>query len=443
MLRCIERQRMPAIVVHRGLAEIRRFRWLVLGLLALALLLAIAVSLSDALAFPGFDLRPKVVGARALLLGLDPYLPETLRWTAATPPALTDTETVFYADTGLARVTYPPSLLLLYMPFATLPYDLQRLLWWALEWTALLTSIGVLCAATPRRFRLAFLIAAIGAFACSYFWRWHAERGQYYVFLVLLLSLDLFALRSGLLRQRSWLGAPTGVAITFRPTFAVLVPLLWFMGERRAAVTAVLAAAMVMAASLPFAGVQEWQHYFDNVATMARQVAEPVFSVRLPPPEGASYFVEGYDFYPTRELVALSRNLTFSGLLHRPWALPLSGALAVLVSVGVVAAMLWLRTARGPRELTLLLFATTPVLLDYTVPVRWSYVDVVFLPVLAVLIPAVLRYGGVWTLGSVAAALLASFYGMEGLTVGLLRQLFFLLAVGLSAVALWRSAPSS
>jgi hypothetical protein len=70
-------------------------------------------------------------------------------------------------------------------------------------------------------------------------------------------------------------------------------------------------------------------------------------------------------------------------------------------------------------------------------------VDVVFLPVLAVVLLAVLRYGGAWSLGSVAAALLASFYGMEGLTVGLLRQLFFLLAVVLSAVALWRSGPTS
>lgn len=173
---------MPTFVVHRALAEIRRFRWLLLGLLALALVLAVTVSFGDAVAFPGFDLRPKVVGARALLLGLDPYLPETLRWTKATPAILTDTETVFYANTGLARTTYPPSLLLLYIPFATLPYNFQRLLWWALEWAALLASIGLLCAATPRRFQMAFLIVAIGAFACSYFWRWHAERGQYYVF---------------------------------------------------------------------------------------------------------------------------------------------------------------------------------------------------------------------------------------------------------------------
>lgn len=190
---------------------------------------------------------------------------------------------------------------------------------------------------------------------------------------VLFLSFDLLALRK--VRPRLWLGALTGVAIAFRPSFAVLVPLLWFMGERRAAARAVVAAATVVSASLLFASLQEWQHYFDNVATMARQVAEPVFSAPLPPPEGASYLIEGYDFYPTRELTALSRNLTFSGLLHRSWALPLSVALAVLLSLGAIVTMMWLRASRAPRELTLLLFVSTPVLLDYTVPMRWSYVD--------------------------------------------------------------------
>jgi hypothetical protein len=431
---------MLAFMVDRALDGLWRVRWFVLAALAAALVLAIATSLGDAMAFPGFDLRPKVLGARALLLGLDPYVPETLRWTAATPPELTDPQTVFYAGAGLARVTYPPSLLLFYMPFAGFPYKLQRFLWWGIEWAAMLAAIRVLCAATPPRFRLAFLVAAIGAFACSYFWRWHVERGQYYVFVVLLLSLDLLALRAAVLRPRAWLGAPSGVALAFRPTVAVLVPLLWIMGERRAAVTAVLAAAAVAAATLPFAGAQEWRHYFDNAASMARQLAgvgEPFFHVPLPPPGGASFLIEGYDFHPSRELPAASRNLAISGLLRQPWTLALSGALALLLSLGAVSVMLWLQASRAPRELQLLLFVSVPVLLDYTVPMRWSYVDVVFLPVLAVLLPAALRHGGAWTLGSLAAALLASVY--EGMTVSALRAPLFLLAMALSALTLWRS----
>jgi hypothetical protein len=43
--------------------------------------------------------------------------------------------------------------------------------------------------------------------------------------------------------------------------------------------------------------------------------------------------------------------------------------LAMPVSFGAVPAMLWLRTAGAPQELTFLLFVTTPVMFDYTVPV--------------------------------------------------------------------------
>ena len=438
------RVQMLMFVVGRVLDGLWRARWFVLAALAAALVLAIATSLGDAMAFAGFDLRPKVLGARALLLGLDPYVVATLRWTSATPPELADPQTVFYAGKDLSRVTYPPSLLLLYMPFATLPYKVQRLLWWGMEWAAMLAAICVLCAATPRRFRLAFLVAAIGAFACSYFWRWHAERGQYYVFVVLLLSLDLLALRAAVLRPRAWLGAPTGVALAFRPTIAVVVPLLWIMGERRAAVTAILTAATVMIATLPFAGAQEWEHYFDNAATMARQQmvgGKEFFSVSLPPPAGASFLIEGYDFHPGQELQLVGRNAAIAGLVRQPWALRLSVALALLLSVGAVVAMLWLQAQRAPRELRLLLFVSLPVLLDYTVPMRWLYVDVAFLPVLAVLLPAAIRRADPWALGSLSAALLASVY--EGMTVSMLRTPLFLVAIALSAMALCRSGRRS
>ena len=59
------------------------------------------------------------------------------------------------------------------------------------------------------------------------------------------------------------------------------------------------------------------------------------------------------------------------------------------------------------------------------------------LSVLAVLLPAVLQHGGVWALGSLAAALLAAVY--EGTTASALRTPLFLLAMALSALTLWQS----
>jgi hypothetical protein len=420
---------------------------LVAGIAAAAVLAAIAVSAGDMLRYAGFDLRPKVVGARALLLGLDPYLPETLRWTAETPPALTDPETVFYAGTGLSRVTYPPSLLLIYLPFANLPYPFQRALWWSLEWAAMLGAVAALAASIhDARARLAFLAAAAVFFCGGWFWRWHAERGQYYVFLVLLVGLDLMALRA-LGRRPAWLGAPIGVAVAFRPTLVVMLPLLWLMRERRAALVGAAAAAAVLAASLRFAGPAEWRHYFSNAATMAEQVAgvgQSFLSVILPAPEGASYSIEGYDFRHAQELPAPHAiNLTVCGLLRRPSCLPISRALAALVPLAAAGAVLWLRAARANRDLLLLLLVGVPVLLDYAVPMRWSYADVVFLPMLAILVPAVLASRAPLGAGLLAAGLLSCLPVLESALTSVLRQALFLGAAGAVSVAMLGARRSS
>jgi hypothetical protein len=424
----------------------------VMAVMLLVVLAAIIVSAGDMLRHAGFDLRPKVLGARALLLGLDPYLPETFRWTAETPPALTDPEVLVYAGTGLSRVTYPPSLLLIYLPFAELPYAVQRPLWWAIEWAAMLGAIAALAASIREpRARLVFLTAAIIFFCGSWFWRWHLDRGQYYVFLVLLVGLDLMALRA-FPRRPAWLGAPTGVAVAFRPTAAVMLPLLWLMGERRAAAVGAATAAVVLAATLPFAGTAEWQHYFGNAAAMARQVTgvgQEIFSVYLKAPEDASYLIEGYDFSPWRELPSdaminltasrACRLLNYPWLPLRPWCLPLSRALAVLIPTAAAGTMLWLRAARAPRDLLLLALVTTPVLLDYAVPMRWNYVDVMFLPMLAILVPAVLAHPSPLAAGLLVAALLSCLPVLEYRHVAVLRQALFLGAAGATAVAMLRA----
>lgn len=414
---------------------------LVAGIAAAAVLAAVAVSAGDMLRYAGFDLRPKVLGARALLLGLDPYLAETLRWTAETPPALTDPETVFYAGTGLSRVTYPPSLLLIYLPFAELPYPFQRALWWALEWAAMLGAIAALAASIQdARARLAFVAAAAVFFCGSWFWRWHAERGQYYVFLVLLVGLDLMALRA-LGRRPAWLGAPIGVAVAFRPTLVVMLPLLWLMRERRAAAVGAIATAAVLAATLPFAGLAEWRHYFGNAATMAEQVAgagQSFLSVILPAPEGASYSIEGYDFRHAQELPAQhTLNLTACGLFRHPFCLTVSRALAALVPLAAAGAVLWLRAARAPRDLLLLILVSVPVLLDYAVPMRWSYADVVFLPMLAILVPAVLVRRTPLGAALLAAGLLSCLPVFESGPASVLRQALFLGAAGAVSLSMF------
>ena len=88
--------------------------WLVLAGISLAAFLG---TVNDVMESPGTDLRCRVVGARAMMLGMDPYF----------MPAKTDqVQTLQDPDRYAAvctRCTYAPTLLCLYMPFANLSYQ--------------------------------------------------------------------------------------------------------------------------------------------------------------------------------------------------------------------------------------------------------------------------------------------------------------------------------
>src|ERR1700682_893193 len=92
----------------------------------------VAVTWGDVHRFGGTDLRARVVGARALVLGLDPYrpLPPGIRheW-------LFDPHGVFR---DISRCPYAPPLLAVYALLCWLPYTTPRVLWFALGWASLL-----------------------------------------------------------------------------------------------------------------------------------------------------------------------------------------------------------------------------------------------------------------------------------------------------------------
>ena len=230
----------------------------------LAVCAALAVSVDDVRTYPGEDLRPKVLGARALLRGLDPY---TYEAGPGTPEELQD-YTRTYAK--LTRVTYAPTLLALYAPLAPLPYGAQRVFWAVAEWAALLASL-LLLLRTLRgpRARLLYFCAACVLFAASAFWRLHVERGQYYVFLLLLVSAALVLLLHE--RPREWpAGLLLGAAVALRPTLAVLVPMLFVLRLRRTALSACAAAAVAVLLTLPLAGIDGWLSYQGSVRLLER-----------------------------------------------------------------------------------------------------------------------------------------------------------------------------
>jgi hypothetical protein len=199
-------------------------------------------------------------------------------------------------------------------------------------------------------------------------------------------------------------GISSGIAVTLRPINIVVIPLLWLMGQRAAAIKAMLSAALFFGLTLPFAGWSCWKNWLDTVRLYEIAEADPAYddpvfgpivwgvgSQRFGPTYGRPPpIIEGADFGPVLEYAAHPSDVIF--LLRNDWAIPLSRALAVGFAALAFAMMWWM--AQKPlvsRDILLMLLALTPAVLDFMRTTRFIYADVTFLPVFALLVSVVPR----------------------------------------------------
>jgi Glycosyltransferase family 87 len=348
------------------------------------------VSLADRDRFHGVDLRPKVVAARAMLAGLDPY---TFEWQPGMDERLLDP---MPHRPGLPRATYTPPLLLLYGTFSSLPFGTQRSIWFFLEWAAMLATIVLWMRAAPSpRWATAFFGVASFFVVGNWLWRLHLERGQYYVFLALLLSVAATAIS----RRRPWVAAGAlGLAIAFRPTLLVMVAVLWFGGQRRVSTWSVVVAAAVCVALIPIAGVSGWRSYFALI-DFRLSFPDPAVVPALPPTAEGMNFRELLPsnspsvtlWWAAHQYDGSPRFLSF--LLQRESFPTVSKAFAIATTALACAAS-WLLARRG-RSLRLtiaLAVATTFVVEFFMAPERHGYSDVLLLVPLGCMLPLFLRH---------------------------------------------------
>lgn len=389
-------------------SRLRLAFWLALIGVTLA---AFADTVGDLHEYPGVDLRARVVGVRAMLLGLDPYFIP-----ASSDQIQTLQDPVRYAAI-CSRCTYTPALLYLYAPFAKLSYPVQRYIWFGIEWSALIGSILLLRAILRGKvLKEVFTAISLIFFADGTFWRLHLERGQYYIFVVFLFSLTAwFCLRrraqeqddNRTLHDRLWYGIPLGIAAAIRLTpLAVLLP-LWAARYRRTAIGMVITTAACIFATFPHGGAKLWVSYFRNASLQSRIRYVPEFDAQqhaaLPP---LPQTVEGVNFDHLLDVPNL--NITFATDVL--W--PLWGKLPSLSTVGtwnlicnlgaaatclLFAIVLWRNRSLNPTER----FAVSILcasMVEFFLPIRVTYADVGFLVPVALFMPCMLRSsrGYIW-----------------------------------------------
>jgi hypothetical protein len=361
----------------------------VLALLGAALP-SFVVSARDVQQYGGVDLRSRIVGARVLMTGVDPYFVDA-------PPAddrLLDASQI-YPGAGkptFGRRCYPPTLFLMYSPTSWLTYSTQRWFWFAAEWAGMALLAFVCARMAPRpRGRLGFLLLVILGFVASRGWRLHVERGQYYVFLAVLMAGAVYLLHR---HAASWMaGIALGIAVALRPTAGVGLLLLFFTRHRIASIAAAATAAVAGLLSLFIAKIPVWVHYIQCVQWLSRFEGTGHVGTYGPP------VAEGVELRSI--LVFPIHNVSLPSLLfHVRQQIPnlapsLLEAVPAVVGIAVLAATA-LAVHRMDRlratRMSLAWVLAGMLLIDWVMAAfRCAYTEVLTVPLLAVVFPVWMR----------------------------------------------------
>lgn len=235
-------------------------------LLAFALIIALLGFVTDirnTIKFGGIDLRNRVVGARLLTKGLDPY---HFKWTPGNDERLLDP--LDWPTIPVTRTTVNPSVLLFHSLFANLPYFPQRIIWFVVQWFCLIASLFIFIKNNLHDLRNKSVIISILIFIfCSLIWRIHVDVGQFYIIYVFLLALSYHFLESEIKYSNALGGFFIGLAACFRfPLIIMVLPMIIFKKIKMLTFT-LLSFFFCLLVSVLFTNLQVWQNYFSAMAT--------------------------------------------------------------------------------------------------------------------------------------------------------------------------------
>ena len=164
--------------------------WIAIGL---ALLVSFCVDLANTAQGGAIDLRNRITGERLLEHGVDAY---HYKWHNGLPEEYADV----YNNPNLpvSKTTASPTLLMLHMGLASMPYRPAQMLWFFAQWALLLGTGWIWLWRGVRQPWQRWVIALfITGFTYTAAWRLHAERGQAYVLLLFLFGAWLIATLDG------------------------------------------------------------------------------------------------------------------------------------------------------------------------------------------------------------------------------------------------------
>jgi hypothetical protein len=229
-------------------------------------LIGFCIDLKYTLTHGGIDLRNRVVGARLLTRGLDPYY---FRWRPGNDVRLLDP--MDQLQLPVSRVTVPPSVLVLHSLIANFPYFVQKIIWFILQWAAFLLSLLFLLINHKKPWINKFiLIITLLLISGNSFWRLHVDYGQIYVVYVVLISLSYWICQKDFKGNNILGGGVIGFAASLRfPIIIMVLPMILFKKFKLFAAT-VASFGLFTFIFVAITGLQVWANFFSAMRVIGK-----------------------------------------------------------------------------------------------------------------------------------------------------------------------------
>jgi hypothetical protein len=173
--------------------------------------------------YTGAALRNRIVGARYMQEGKDPYFS---KWVPGMDERFLDP--IDSPEYSVNRCTVTPSLLLLHQPLAMLNYSYIKMIWLILELAAFACIIFFFLdlAGSIREKYLIFIIAAFFILLTDA-WHFHIDRGQMYIFYAFAISLSYWLSQKNFKMSNELSGFVLGFSAWLRPPMVfMMIPFL-------------------------------------------------------------------------------------------------------------------------------------------------------------------------------------------------------------------------
>jgi hypothetical protein len=230
---------------------------LLLILVAIVTVLGFFTDVKNTLEYGGIDLRTRVVGARVLIEGMDPY---SFKWHPGMSDRLLDPR--IDPNKGVPNLTVPPTVLVLHSAIANFSYLNQKIIWLAVQWMAFLSTLGIFMTRSQSWLKRSSILVLGWLILSSYYWRVHVERGQIYIIYVVLLALAWFFSGASFRYHKVISGFLVGFAASLRPPIILMLIPFGIYRQWALLLGSIMGLVSGLSLSLTLANISIWKSYW-------------------------------------------------------------------------------------------------------------------------------------------------------------------------------------